>query len=431
MNVLLGNVFVISLLFTCVLVSYSPGNRFTSTPSPVVTLQPSQSPASPVVQFTPTVSAATLEVQKLKDIVFSPCLAVSPEPPGGNQIPWLLLVQRAAVYAIDPNTGERTDELIPSPENTNPFAYDFSLSPDGKWLAYDLSGENDEVVVEPSSNLLTKSSQGRIVWQPENVFQLQGWLSNESVVLTMYRSPDEFASTLVHNPFKEEEHEFFLEELPDYLDHQLGGLQGSMLFAHSNLMPDPTLKRVVYQTKNDYLMAALWDVENKKVVTSLRLFYDWAYFNDPLWSLDGSDFLIMGIDEKEHEEWFQVTREGDTKQFTHFGEFLKDAGFGISSRSPNGRYLAFRLWKEQSIPQDSKYLILDLKSQSLDGFCIDTGGKSHPEKPFAWSPDGRHLAITNGTIGERTAEVILVELETRKAFQIGKDVEAIGWMVKP
>jgi WD40 repeat protein len=386
---------------------------------------------SPTVEVTPVIPTETLEVQRLKDMVFSPCLAVSPEPPGGNQIPGLLLVQRAAVYAIDPNTGERTEELIPVPDPNSPLVYDFTLSPDGKWLAYELSDESDDIVVEPSDNLLTKSSQKRIIWRPENPFQLQGWLNNESVVLTIQRNPDRFVSTLIRNPFKKEEHEFFLEELPDYLDHQLGGLAGSMLFAHSNLMPDPTLKRVVYQTKNDRLMATLWDVENKKVVTSLRLFYDWAFFNDPLWSLDGSDFIIMGIDEKEHEEWFQVTREGTIQQLTHFGDFLTETSFGISSRSPDGRYLGFRLYKEDGTYQNSRYLILDLKSPSLDGFCINLGGKSNPDKPIAWSPDSKYVVITNGTIGDRSAVVILMDLEKREVFQIAKDVEAIGWMVKP
>jgi hypothetical protein len=224
------------------------------------TLIPATPITSPTVEATPTIiSTPTLEGQGQKDLLHSPCLSVNPESPEGNPIPWLLLVSRAAVYAIDPNTGERTDELIPSPEDIDPFAYDFALSPDGKWIAYVLSGENDDLVVEPSNNLLTKSSQGRIIWHPENLFQLHGWLSNESVALRIYRSPDRFASTLIRNLFNEKEYEFFLEELPDYLYYQPGGLQGTLLFAHSNLMPDPTLKRVVYPAINadHYYQAAL------------------------------------------------------------------------------------------------------------------------------------------------------------------------------
>ncbi len=411
----------------------------TTSPTPKLwdTLQPHQSPTSPAVEITPTASVATLDDQKLKDIVFSPCVAVNPEPPGGNQIPWLLVVERAAVYTIDPNSGLKSAQLIPPPSPKSPLVYDFALSPDGKWIAYVLSDENDDVVVEPSINLLTKSSEGRIVWRPENPFQIQGWLSNESVVITVLRDPDRFVSTLIRNPFKEEEHEFFIEKLPDYLYYQPGGLQGTMLFANSNLMPDPTLKRVVYPAINAdrYYQAALWDVENKKVLASLRILWDWVYDNDPLWSLDGSDFLIMGLDEKVNtREWFQVTRDGTITQLTHFGESLKDDYIARPSRSPDGRYLAFKLLynrKEDGTLSDGKYFILDLKSPSLDVFCIDSGGKSNPDKPFAWSPDNKYLTITNGDIVYGDAVVILVDLDKRKAFQIGNDVHAIGWMVKP
>jgi hypothetical protein len=97
-------------------------------------------------------------------------------------------------------------------------------------------------------------------------------------------------------------------------------------------------------------------------LTSLRILWDWVYNNDPLWSLDGSDFLIMGLDEKVNTvEWFQVTRDGTIKQLTHFGENLKDASIGRPSRSPDGRYLAFKLLYnlgKDGIYKDSKYLIM-------------------------------------------------------------------------
>jgi hypothetical protein len=208
-----------------------------------------------------------------------------------------------------------------------------------------------------------------------------------------------------------------------------------MLFAHSNLMPDPTLKRLVYPTihGNDYYRATLWDLENREVVTSLKLYFNWIS-NDPLWSLDGSDFVIMGMDEKNHAEWFHVTKDGAIRQLTHFGEFLKDARLGSSSRSPDGRYLALELLYnlgEDGLYKSRKYFILNLKSQALYSFCIDSGKTSNPAKPLAWSPDSQYLAITEGTHEEKSAVVILVDLEKREAFQIGKDVEAIGWMVKP
>jgi len=393
---------------------------------------------SPTVEVTATISTATPEIEKIKDIFFSPCLTISPEPPGGNQIPWLLLVERAAVYTIDPNNGLKSDQLIPPPDpNSNsPFAYDFYLSPDGKWLAYVLYGEKDvSLVVEPSSNVLTNNSQERIVWKPNQHFNLEGWLNNENIMLVMNQSVENFGTTLIYDPFTGEQHEFSLEEMPNSLKQQYG-MSGSYLMDQGNLIPDPTLTRVVYPLDLDVdgMQLALWDVQNKKILADINYapFDQWS--RSPFWSQDGNDFLIAGLSEEKTIEWFQVTKDGVIHQLTHFGEFLNRPNFNLPSRSWDGRYLAFQLpynQNQQGTYDDSKYFFLDLNSQSLDGFCIDYGNKDLPDQPLVWSPDSQYVAITHGTIGEGSAEIILVDIEKREAFYIGKDVHAIGWMVKP
>jgi hypothetical protein len=392
----------------------------------------------PTVEVTATISTQTPDNQKIKDIFFSPCLTINPEPPGGNEIQWLLLARRAAIYTIDPNNGLKSNQLIPPPDpNSNsPSAYDFSLSPDGKWLTYILYGENDHsFVIEPSDNLLTNSSQDRIVWTPNQPFNLEGWLSNETIMLVMNHSLENFGTTLAYNPFTGEQHEFSLEEMPNSLKQQYG-MSGSYLMDQGNLIPDPTLTRIVYPLDLDLegMQLALWDVKNKKILAHINYapFDQWS--RSPFWSQDGSDFLIAGLSEEKTIEWFQVTKDGLIHQLTHFGEFLNRANFNLPSRSWDGRYLAFQLpynQNQQGTYDDSKYFFLNLKSQSLDGFCIDYGDKSLPDKPLAWSPDSQYVVLTHGTIGERSAEVILVDIQKQKAFQIATDVEAIGWMVKP
>lgn len=434
MNDIVRKMSLISLLITYLLIGCSiASNVVTPATLPAGTLQPPQSPPSPIVEASPTTSIVTLADQKLKDIVFSPCLTISLEPPSGRHIPWLLLGLRGIIpYAIDPNTGVKTDQLLPDPDpNSNsPIADDFSISPDGKWLAYALYGEeNVSLVVEPSDNILTNSSEGRILWRPDQPTSLEGWLSNEMVVLIVNQSTANFGSTLIRNPFNGEQHNFSLEEMPASLDYQ-PGMSGRYLFAHSNLMPDPTLKRVVYPALVDSKFTALlWDVEDKKVLTSLRLYLD-QWFNDPLWSLDGNDFIIMGIDDKEQVEWFQVTSDGTILQLTHFGEFLKDFKFEKPSRSWDGRYLTFQLISNTG--KDIRYLILDLESESFDGFCIDSVAEEFgPLQSPVWSPESRYVVITDGVNTENSGNVILVDVEKREAFQIARDVFAIGWIVNP
>ena len=411
------------LIFCLFLSSCAPGQRINNLVTPII---------SPTVETPAVTSTVPLDSQKLKEIVFSPCLPITPEPLGGNQIPWDLLALRGIIpYAIDPNTGIMTDQLVSTSNGQRPLATDFYSSPDGKWLAYRLYYDEDNVslVVEPSSNILTNSSDERIVWRASQPIGLVGWLNSESIILIAYRDSNKFSSTLIRNPFNGQQAEFFLEDMPNYLDYQ-PGMSGRYLFAHSNLMPDPTLTRVVYPAiDNSNFIAALWDVENKKALTDLRLYFD-NFFNDPLWSLDGKDFIIMGINDQKQVEWFQVTRDGTIQELTYFGKVLKDAKFEKPSRSWDGRYLSFQLIYNAG--KNVKYLVLDLKSQSLDGFCIDSVIEEFgPLQPPVWSPDSRYVAITNGVNTENSGDVILVDVETREAFHIGHDVYARGWIVKP
>ena len=162
-----------------------------------------------------------LENPELWDIVFDSCLAIQPEPPGENEFPWVLLIgQGTEPYAVDPNTGVRTEQLLVNPgqDGISSLGDDFAVSPDGKWLAHAHYGESDiSIFVEPSTNLLTQSSRERIIWHPGQLSRLEGWLSNENVMLINEQSTMKFGSTLIHNPFTGEQHEFFLEEMPNSL----------------------------------------------------------------------------------------------------------------------------------------------------------------------------------------------------------------------
>src|SRR5215212_2729703 len=416
--------------------SCTSGQQISNAATPTIAPRLTDTPETAITNAVESVSTKpTLKVdsRQLKDIVFSPCLAVNPKPPGRTEVPWIILGLRGIIpYAIDPNTAIMTDQLLPNPEpiKESSYANDFSVSPDGKWLAYDLYGEgNVSLVVEPSSNILTNTSRGRIIWHPSQPTGLEGWLTNESVILITYKDPNAFGSTLIRNPFSGEQHEFSLEEMPDALDYQ-PGMSGMYLFAHSNLMPDSTFKRVVYPALiHQNFTFMLWDVENQRIVTSLRLYLD-QWFNDPLWLPNGNEFLIMGINDDEQVEWFQVTRDGAMQELTYFGEFLGDYKLEKPSRYWDGRYLIFQL--SYNAGKDIKYLILDLKSEELDGFCIDSVVEEFgPLQSPVWSPDSRYVAITNGVNTENSGEVILVDVSRREVFNIGKDVHAIGWILKP
>lgn len=377
-----------------------------------------------------TAPVSTAQYQNLKSVVSSSCLPTNEHPQKDEEIPWILLAVRGVVpYAIDPNTGTKSDQLLLGSESTqNILSADyFHVSPNGEWLAYNLV-INDSMltIVEPSNNILTSGSQQRIVLDIKPSAAVGGWSNNELIFLISGHSLEKFGTTLVLNPFTKEQEEFSFEGLPSYLDYQ-PGMNGSYLFAHSNLMPDSTLKRLVYPAViENQFTTILWDVENKRILASLRLYLD-QWFNDPLWSLDGENLLIMGIDEEENVEWFQISRNGNIQQLTYFGEFLKDYKIERPSRSWDGRYLAFQLFYDSG--ENVKYIVLDLEAPTLEGLCIDVTQQSQGSAPV-WSPDNRYLAITDGNTGD-SSQILLVDIVDHEAFQIGKDVDGIGWIQKP
>jgi len=124
-----------------------------------------------------------------------------------------------------------------------------------------------------------------------------------------------------------------------------------------------------------------------------------------------------------------VTREGVIRQATDFGDFQPDVFFAKPSRSWDGRYLAFQVIYNQQ--KNVKYLVLDLTSPMLQGFCVDSIPLLNSnEQPPVWSPDSRYLVISN-VDANSYGDLILVDVESRQAYQIGQDVHARGWIVKP
>ena len=309
----------------------------------------------------------------------------------------------------------------------------YFVSSDGKWLSYQ-DPTNFILFVEPAKNLQKNDPSQRIEWKKSLHF-LEGWFNDSSLVLTRRPEGKQFLSTVIFNPFSGEEHEFVLEDLPNYKYFKAGGV-GAYMFGHSNIMPDPSLTMLVYPgLTNDGQSAniILWDIVNKVVLVKLDKFYEFIY-NDPLWSRDGSNFLIMNVRPEPDLgiEWFQVSRNGSVKQITNFSKFLKDRpDIAKAARSPDGNYLAFQIqydWQDQI---STKYLVIDLRPNELEGFCIDSVPIDEGENQApVWSPDSRFLAISNTRVNS-IGDLLIVDVHTMKLDKLTLDEHAIGWIEKP
>lgn len=389
----------------------------------------------------PTDQAATATIKAnpepliLKDLVFSPCLAISPRPPEGKDLGADLLVARYLSFSVlNLRTGLKTTMNRPG---IVPPRY-FFVSPDGKWFAYEATQQGISstwVVIEPAENAMKYDPQKIIEWgKSDNPIHLEGWFSNEALVITQKNKPDTFFSTLIVNPFTGKKDAFLLEDLPNFKFFKSGGV-GLYHFPGSNLMPDPTLKKVVYPEfveGHDYI--SLWDIETRKPLARIEDLY--AFRGDPLWAQDGSNFLVTASTKFANNQaifdWFQVTQSGVITQQTHFANFLQENVISNASRSVDGRYLAFQMKYKDALQEKVRYYIWDLKAESLEGFCVESLAtpSSITEKRPVWSPDSQYVVISN-TDDNDDGVLILVDLRARHAYQISEDVHVRGWLVTP
>jgi hypothetical protein len=396
-------------------------------PAPTATAASSPTPSVTVV---PT-NMPTLESQVLQNIVFSPCIEISQSIPQNMKLPWnLLFTQDTSFYIFTPENDSKVH--VPNLEGINQDIRDYYVSPDGKWLAYQ-DFASSKMFVEPADTLVTNQNKDRIIWKNGQRFWLRRWVDDHTVLLIYWKSETApFSSSLFLNPFTGEKQEFLLEDLPNFKTFKTGGALIPTFYSRDGeLVPDPTMKKVVYpENWDEASYSTLFDLESKRPLTRLKYYVN--MFNDPLWSQDGNDFIIESS-KGQGMEWFLVTRDGAVRQITRFSDFLPPRysyTFYKTSRSGDGRYFVFQIIFEKP-DRTTKYILLDLKSKTLDGYCI----KSFPvgrRQSLVWSPDSKYLILSNDDGTDSTGDLILVDAENKKAYQILKEaVRVVGWVVKP
>ena len=117
----------------------------------------------------------------------------------------------------------------------------------------------------------------------------------------------------------------------------------------------------------------MWDVENEELLARLKYWIT----NDPLWSQDGSDVLLISPNQDKGVDWFLMTANGVIRQVTQFGEIFQDQyyEFFTPSRSWDGRFLVFRLTYNEP-DKTAKYIQLDLRTSPFEGNCIFSHGET-------------------------------------------------------
>ena len=431
---------ILTTILAACTVQVAPAFTETPTALPLTTTPTTQPSGTARPTAVPTVTSTPLspDAQALKDIVFSDCIPVEEGLPEGVEIPWNLLISG---YVLDLEKG--TKEEVPYFTEQIPgvgwkYSNEYFVSPDGEWLVY-RDTDHENLYIEETKTLLLNDGTDRIELDKGHWFRIERWMDNQTLLVLYPKNKNTAGYPTVYlNPFTGEEHIFLLEDMPNYLDILFGGVVFVTHYLNSGeLVPDPTMKRLIYpEWSSDtdiYITNTLWDIENEKPLARLK-FSSWTV-NDPLWAQDGSDVVLFSFAQYQEEwkhEWFLVTADGDVRQITYFGEVWQDNYCYIdnASRSWDGRYLVFEYSCGDLEERIVKYLLLDLSTETLEGFCVSVQNPSLGFTGPAWSPDSKYLAISSGqtfTVGD----IVVVDLENQAAYLIGQDMIGIGWIEKP
>jgi hypothetical protein len=417
---------IFALLIGCGQLPLSPTGNATETQYPAATpagtsiLTETRTPDVPKEIVSPIDSCLTVESRPISNWNSEGILILKGTEGIGNN-----LVKRMS-YKINMATSEIVG--LSKPEER---LSDLAVSPDGKWLAYRIystNNKNADLVISNAAN-----EQHLIIPWENEWYWIASWLDENKLMIGVGAD-----SYLVFNPFTNERL-LLNSELPNIFNAQgFSGLVGGGY--------NKNLNQVVYVQGDPLFLEplhyVLWDIDQRRSLASFEVAIEVS--TTPRWSPSSDEFAIaLSLNvEKPHENWsayelYSVSREGQVIQVTNLTDDYPWVYIEDYSWSPDGRYIAFWFswWTEQlegfGLFDDRYLAVVDTEFSIVTNYCI----KGNPENsgkvpPPVWSPNGEQLVIESPS-SEDHSQVVLIDLKSQKAFQIGKDMKPVGWMVAP
>jgi hypothetical protein len=304
---------------------------------------------------------------------------------------------------------------------------DFSVSPDGRWLAYYEIAADSPTGKWLTVENATGSQKKKIPLQPDWFWGVGvRWLDNSRLLynVILNNSTTTVYPVVIIDPFNNK----FQDISSNYpnLQPSILGFPGTMQFVVGSVVYDPSLDLVVYpETTDQGFFVVLWDRRSETPVAELQDLINFQHI--PQWLPDGSEFVIAVATERQNENWidnwFAVKRDGTIRQLSHFEKNFDFANIGLSSLSPDGRYLAFSLEIKTSDIQGPNLSVIDLDTLQITNYCIPQPGLT------IWSPDSKYIVVTSPS-GESNQRAILIDPINDWAASIdNNDVyDPRGWM---
>lgn len=181
------------------------------------------------------------------------------------------------------------------------------------------------------------------------------------------------------------------------------------------------LTYVVFTKNNgEYILG---ETRTHKTVASLSTFT----YENPVWSPDGSSVLVSPDD------MYLISTLGEISRLTYLNQSLNDGSkrrFRHYAWSPDGKRIA--VWIQTVPPIDPEVYtlaIFDLETHQLIDTCLSWENGPLPDTPL-WSPDGdRLITIINYRAAEHGWDVVIVNWADRTYTKIADTLHFLGWML--
>lgn len=272
------------------------------------------------------------------------------------------------------------------------------VSPNKKFIQAYLMGKNYDILGTVDEIIKTYDTQGQEDWNRGR------WLDNERMFFQYWSVPNG-DTIVIYNPFTGEQKDMRLDLPNPYIVYES---LGKVAWVKADI--DPTLKRVLYNDKDERLV--LWDLDTQTEIASLPSPTD---VTEGTWSPDGNEFAVRSPSSIDAlKELFIIDMDGTVKmtRFNHIYPFAN-----VSTRpswSPDGRRIAFWLQISNIANTDPKTLrqwlaITDTTTLDTQIYCLSPNKPPTSGGGIVWSPDSTRVII-NTNVSSEEVKPVLVDL---------------------
>lgn len=397
----------------------------------------SSATVTPGIQASPTEIKATATMLPIPSVTVTPSASPEPDFPEGcvilseypldkNTISGLLIVwnidlQNLNYYFLDPRSDQILDMVQKkqlSWDALNSDRVSVKVSPNKKFAYVSLVYKKNSIVRTVDEIINTYNTQGQQDWNRGR------WLDNERMFFQYWEYPHG-DTIVIYNPFTGEQKNIQLDLPNPYIVYES---LGKVAWVKADI--DPTLKRVLYNDKDERLV--LWSLDTQKEIASLPSPMD---VTDGTWSPDGKEFAIPSPSTiGAPQEMFIMDMDGTVKM-TSFNQKYPFAS--VSNRplwSPDGRHIAFWLQVSNIANADPKTLrqwlaITDTTTLETQIYCLSSGKPPTGGGGIVWSPDSTQVIVNTDTLSEEVKPVLVDLTHLTQTELDTHGLRVTDWMV--